>query len=127
MIKASKEDTLLEPAHDGTCMKRVLIKPGQAKSMLRVLNMAYLEAGKVFTPHRHTSMEEIFFILKGKGEFIIGREREKVKEGDCILVPANMIHTMINTGKETIEYIVFGVQTKEGGQTVPEHGFRYQK
>ncbi len=127
MLKTNKHDVPLEPAHDSTCTKRVLIKPGQAKSMLRVLNVAYLEAGKAFTPHRHTLMEEIFYIVKGYGEFATEGERENVKEGDCILVPANQIHTMINTGKETMEYIVFGVQTKEGGQTVPEHGFKCWK
>lgn len=58
------------------------------------------------TPHMHKKMEEIYFILKGKGEIFIGDESAIIKEGDLIAIPKNKFHYVQTKEGESIEVIV---------------------
>lgn len=49
-------------------------------------------------PHYQKISDEIYYILEGEGQAIIGEETKYVKEGDAISIPKGTIHSFINKG-----------------------------
>ena len=57
--------------------------------------------------HSHKDIEEIVYVVKGKGKAWIDGEVCEVSEGDSLLFPANSKHMVKNTGKITLELLCF--------------------
>lgn len=57
--------------------------------------------------HYHPVIEECYYIIKGEGEMILDGKSQIVGPGDCIAIAANVHHKIINTGKDTLEFVVF--------------------
>ena len=65
-----------------------------------------------FPRHSHRVNEEMFFILEGAGEVVIGEARHPIRAGDVICCPAGgseSAHQIINTGAVDLKYL--GVST----------------
>ena len=61
---------------------------------------------KAFPFHRHHVMDELFFIVSGKGEYRFGDEMMPVRAGDLVAAPAGTkAHQLINTGSEDLRYL----------------------
>ena len=58
------------------------------------------------TSHMHKKMEEIYFILKGKGKIFVGDESVTIKEGDLVVIPKNKFHYVQTEKGESIEVVV---------------------
>ncbi len=69
------------------------------------LGFAFVIAKGKATPHIHKKMEEVYFIIKGEGELVIGEETLQIKPGDLIPIPKNVIHYLLPTG-EPLEVLV---------------------
>jgi mannose-6-phosphate isomerase-like protein (cupin superfamily) len=65
-----------------------------------------LPVGARVTPHRHREIEEIYYILSGRGVMTVGGERREVGPGDAIYVPRGNNHTLENTGTEPIRLLL---------------------
>ncbi|MCP3899897.1 MAG: cupin domain-containing protein [Desulfobacteraceae bacterium] len=44
--------------------------------------------------------EEIYYILDGKGEMLVGDKTEEVKKGDAIFIPQGDVHALFNNDPE---------------------------
>ena len=42
--------------------------------------------------HRHPEADEIFYVLKGRGEILVGAEKMKVQNGSFVRAPAGVLH-----------------------------------
>jgi mannose-6-phosphate isomerase-like protein (cupin superfamily) len=62
--------------------------------------------GQAVTPHRHREIEEIYYIVEGRGVMTVGDERQEVAAGDAIYVPRHQRHTLSNTGTEPIRLLL---------------------
>src|SRR5215210_3411191 len=60
---------------------------------------ARLLAGASTTPHYHPRAEEIYYILEGRGLMKLGSDRQDVRVGDAIAIPAGQTHQITNTGQ----------------------------
>ena len=65
-----------------------------------------LPPGSAVAPHHHRELEEIYYILSGRGRMTVGEETSDVEEGDAVYVPRNHRHTLENTGTEPIRLLV---------------------
>lgn len=65
-----------------------------------------LPPGAAVTPHIHRQIEEIYYILSGRGVMMVGDERREVGPGDAVYVPRNNRHTLENTGTEPIKLLL---------------------
>ena len=65
-----------------------------------------LPAGLAVTPHHHNQLEEIYYILSGRGVMTVGDEKREVSAGDAVYVPRGHRHTLENTGDEAIRLLV---------------------
>lgn len=57
--------------------------------------------------HQHVT-EQCYFIVRGKGEMIVGKEKRRVRSGDSIFIPSNSPHGLTNNNKDTLVYLSAG-------------------
>lgn len=50
--------------------------------------------------HKHTYLEEVYFVRKGKGLIWIGDDSCKIKKGDSFAIPLNTFHHLENPYKK---------------------------
>jgi len=65
-----------------------------------------LPPGCAVTPHHHLEIEEIYYLISGRGLMTVGDETSEVNAGDAIYVPRGRRHTLRNTGSEPIKLIL---------------------
>jgi oxalate decarboxylase/phosphoglucose isomerase-like protein (cupin superfamily) len=62
-----------------------------------------LAAGKGHERHNHPGSEEIIYVVSGQGEQMVDdRPPVKVGPGSSIYIPADVYHSTLNTGRETM-------------------------
>jgi mannose-6-phosphate isomerase-like protein (cupin superfamily) len=80
---------------------------------------ARLAPGQQTTPHYHIQTEEIYYILTGRGLMRLGPEEQReVAAGDAIAIPPGQIHTITNTGSETLKFLCCCAPAYEHADTV---------
>jgi len=84
-------------AHGGAVAQMILDR--RTLQEIGFLAIARLASGKTLEAHVDP-MEEIYFILAGKGEMMVAQETREVKPGDAIWIPAGVEHHLINAGEE---------------------------
>jgi oxalate decarboxylase/phosphoglucose isomerase-like protein (cupin superfamily) len=66
-----------------------------------------LAEGKGHARHNHPGAEEIIYVVSGEGEQMVDdRPPVKVSAGSSIYIPADIYHSTLNTGAETLKLIV---------------------
>lgn len=65
-----------------------------------------LPAGCAVTPHRHQRIEEIYYIVAGRGLMTVGDETREVVAGDAVYIPRGHRHTLENNSAEPIKLIL---------------------
>lgn len=65
-----------------------------------------LPPGCAVTPHHHDRLEEVYYIISGKGMMSVGGEQSEVGPGDAIYIPRGSRHTLANTGSEPIKLLL---------------------
>jgi mannose-6-phosphate isomerase-like protein (cupin superfamily) len=65
-----------------------------------------LPPGCAVTPHRHRQIEEIYYIVCGRGLMTVGSESREVGAGDAVYIPRGQRHTLKNTGDDPIKLIL---------------------
>jgi len=79
---------------------------------------ARLPPGASTTPHYHSLTEEIYYLLEGSGRMRIGDETRDVEPGDAIAIPPGAIHTITNTGTDTLRFLCCCAPAYEHSDTV---------
>ena len=113
-IAASHED----PKNPGV-LKRVIATAADLQAgQVQMVNWAKLPVGHSFQKHYHEDMQEVFVLLQGSVEMTVETESVSMSAGDSVIVGVREVHQMANVGDSEAEYIVFGVASGEGGQTI---------
>ena len=69
-------------------------------SPTKKLNMGYTTiypTGST-TGHTHEDMEEVYFVISGKGVMVVGEDKFEVEQGDGLYVPPGVFHTTYQRG-----------------------------
>lgn len=87
-----------------------LAAPTEALGTSRLLYAARSRYGKEWhsTVHRH-ACTEIFYCVRGLGDFVLDGHRRTVGSDDVVIVGANVEHTESSSSANPLEYIVLGV------------------
>ena len=59
-------------------------------------------------PHTHNHLE-LFYIIGGKGQFLINDELHPVNTNHLVIINPNVTHTEVSLNAQPLEYIVLGV------------------
>ena len=66
-----------------------------------------LAQGKGHARHNHPGAEEIIYVVSGQGEQMVDDQPPvEVSPGSSIYIPADVYHSTVNTGTETMKLIV---------------------
>ncbi|MER6359362.1 cupin domain-containing protein [Kitasatospora sp. NPDC001527] len=65
---------------------------------VEAIEVARIPPGGLSGEHRHTRTEEIYFILRGHGEFLVNGEVRPARPGSLLLTGIGTVHGLRNTG-----------------------------
>ena len=54
------------------------------------------------TGHAHADMEEVYYILSGKGKMVVDEEEFQIQSGDSFHIPFGKFHVTYNTGNQPL-------------------------
>ncbi len=76
----------------------------------KLLNVASARYGGDWhsVPHTHSHME-LFFIVGGRGQFLIEDQLHPVNVNNLVIINPNVTHTEVSLNAQPLEYIVLGV------------------
>ena len=77
----------------------------------KLLNAASAKYGGDWhcVPHTHNHLE-LFYIIGGKGQFLIQDQLYPVDVNNLVLISPNVIHTEVSLNAQHLEYIVLGIE-----------------
>jgi len=77
----------------------------------KLLNIASSRYGGDWhsVPHTH-NYTELFYIVGGKGRFLIEDQQYPVDVGNLVIINPNVLHTEMSLNAQPLEYIVLGVE-----------------
>jgi mannose-6-phosphate isomerase-like protein (cupin superfamily) len=103
-----KEITPIATAHqDGE--KFVFLKNEETASSLTQFAYGKFMPGECTEEHKHTTMEECFFFIKGEGTYTVNKETFFITPGCFVRIPPNTQHQLKTAGSEPLEFVYFGV------------------
>ena len=105
----TKNSAFLSTSH-GVGLKKVLENQGP-NAMIPQIALGLLKKNEKIAFHKHNSLIEYYYVLKGKGEFIIDNETFYCVSGDFITVQNNLKHSI--NAIENLEFFYFGVNTEK--------------
>ena len=62
--------------------------------------------GKGHSFHKHTRQEEVLYVVAGKIEQWIDREKRILGAGDSVFMPSEVVHASFNAGKSDAKIVV---------------------
>ncbi|WP_106496214.1 AraC family transcriptional regulator [Lentibacillus sp. Marseille-P4043] len=81
------------------------------KMSLKLLYITRSEYDKGWHSTQHTHhFTELFYIVKGKGSFILPNHEIPVRENDLVIINPNVEHTERSNLKDSLEYIALGIE-----------------
>jgi mannose-6-phosphate isomerase-like protein (cupin superfamily) len=63
-----------------------------------VTNVYHITADKKIALHNHVRHDELFYCLKGDGFGVLNNEETEITEGDVIVVPSGVMHSLRTNG-----------------------------
>ncbi len=88
--------------------------------------MYVVPPGKAAWPrHAHHTVEELYLILDGTGEFQLGTERYDIRSGDLVSAPAGgaeVAHQVVNTGSDDLRYLAISTTDEPDVIEYPDSG-----
>ena len=90
-------------------------------SDLDAFEWARVPAGALIGEHTHSRTEEIYFVVRGRGEITIDGDTQAVGPADLILTPLNATHSFRVIGEDDVEIIVCEVLPPAIAALLPEH------
>ena len=79
----------------------IKVDPVSGSSNL-AMGMQQLPVGAGIPVHRHLHMEEAFYVLEGRGTFILNDVPHPCERGGTIFIPKNMWHGFANPDEELV-------------------------
>ncbi len=90
------------------------------------VSLAHLDPGRTSFPlHRHHAEEEWIFVLSGTGTLTLDESETPLHPGDFAAFPASgPAHKLVNSGEETLIYLMGGSVAEVEVVDFPEAGLR---
>ena len=82
-----------------------LCKAGLTDAKALQLVRVKMPPGKAHQFHRHPAMEELLYVLEGRAEQWVGRERRILGPGELAHVPTNEVHGTYNVFDEPLTFL----------------------
>lgn len=97
-----------------TVYYRRALGPGAFASNWAFVDHLLLPARSSVGRHFHAGVDEVYFVIKGKGTVRVNDESAEIAYGDAVPVRAGEIHSLESTATDPLELIVYGVALEKG-------------
>jgi mannose-6-phosphate isomerase-like protein (cupin superfamily) len=79
----------------------------RANAVASEVFVVIVEPGKATHLHQHADVEQIFYVLEGRGVLTIGRGRNEysVEPSQVVKIPPSTLHTIRAKGKKALRYL----------------------
>jgi quercetin dioxygenase-like cupin family protein len=71
-----------------------------------MIGLNCLEPQQTQPVHAHDGADKFYFVLAGRGSFIVGDEQQMVNTGTVVIAPAGIPHGVTNTGDERLSLLI---------------------
>ncbi len=82
-----------------------LSRPGLTEARELLLVRVRMPPGTGHAFHRHPAMEEIIYVISGRAEQWVDRDRRRLGPGDVAHIPKDVVHGTYNAGEETLVFL----------------------
>jgi mannose-6-phosphate isomerase-like protein (cupin superfamily) len=97
-----------------TVFYRRALGPGAFASNWAFVDHLLIPSGASVGRHYHSGVDEVYFVIKGKGKVHVNDEVADIAYGDAVPVRAGEIHSLESTATDPLEMIVYGVALEKG-------------
>jgi mannose-6-phosphate isomerase-like protein (cupin superfamily) len=63
--------------------------------------------------HRHVGVEEVYYVMDGKGEVEVNNETAPIHAGDAVPVRLGAVHAFRNSGSEALDLMIIGIAAQK--------------
>jgi len=99
-----------------------LSRPGLTAAEQLLMVRVLMPPGRAHQFHRHPAMEEIIYVVSGKAEQWVDREKCLLGPGDIAHIPADVVHGTYNAGSVTLVFLAILSPAKfEGPALIDVH------
>jgi mannose-6-phosphate isomerase-like protein (cupin superfamily) len=60
------------------------------------------------TTHFHAGYDEVYYVLRGTGQILLGDKPHALRPGAVVVIPAGLSHSLDADAGQTLEFIIFG-------------------
>lgn len=96
--------------HNPEIKKKVILDKGYIPKLM-IFGQATFKPGQTVDAHVHKTMFEVFYIQKGKAEFVVEGNKIELAEGDSITIEPEETHSQSNPFDEDVTWLYFGIAT----------------
>jgi mannose-6-phosphate isomerase-like protein (cupin superfamily) len=97
-----------------TVFYRRALGPGAFASNWAFVDHLLIPVGSTVGRHFHAGVDEVYFVIKGKGKVHVNDEWADIAYGDAVPIRAGEIHSLESSPAEPLEMIVYGVALEKG-------------
>jgi mannose-6-phosphate isomerase-like protein (cupin superfamily) len=97
-----------------TVFYRRTLGPGSFASNWAFVDHLLIPPGSSVGRHFHSGVDEVYFVIKGKGKVRVNDEFADIAYGDAVPIRAGEIHSLESTAADPLEMVVYGVALEKG-------------
>ena len=97
-----------------TVFYRRALGPGAFASNWAFVDHLLIPVGSSVGRHYHAGVDEVYFVMKGKGKVHVNDEVADIVYGDAVPVKAGEIHSFESSATEPLEMIIYGIALEKG-------------
>jgi mannose-6-phosphate isomerase-like protein (cupin superfamily) len=97
-----------------TVLYRRALGPGAFASNWAIVDHLLIPVGSSVGRHYHAGVDEVYFVIKGKGKVHVNDEWADIAYGDAVPVRSGEIHAFESSSADPLEMIVYGIALEKG-------------
>ncbi len=112
------DQALLRPVQSylggqGTVQYRRALDPTVFLTNWSYMDHLLLPPGASEGRHRHTGVEEVYYVMNGNGEAQVNAEAAAIEKGDAVPVLLDEVHAFRNSGSRDLELMIIGIAAQK--------------
>jgi mannose-6-phosphate isomerase-like protein (cupin superfamily) len=98
---------------EGTARYRRALHPEIFLTNWSYVDHLLLPAGASEGRHRHVGVEEVYYVMSGRGEVELNNQKAAIREGDAVPVLLREVHSFRNNGSADLEFMIIGIAAQK--------------